>query len=181
MKTHEIVLSALFVTLIAIGARIKIPIPFVPFTLQFLFTMLTGLTLGARLGFISVSAYVFYGLVGLPVFAEGGGPGYIFNPTFGYLIGYALATYATGYWAHKNSNPDYRDFLTANFIGLAILYFCGMVYCYFISNFYLNTPMGLYTLFVYCFLFPIPGDIALCFLGAFVGQQILPHIKILRR
>ena len=181
MKTYEIVLSALFVALIAIGAKIQIPVPLVPFTLQFLFTMLAGLLLGARLGSISVASYVFCGLVGLPVFSEGGGPGYIFNPTFGYLVGYALATYATGYFAYKTSNPNYLDLLIANFIGLAILYFCGTIYCYFISNFYLGMPITLHTLFLYCFLLPIPGDIALCFLAAYLVEKMLPHIKLQRR
>ena len=43
MKTKDLVLCAMFVALIAVGAFIKIPVPVVPFTLQFLFTMLAGL------------------------------------------------------------------------------------------------------------------------------------------
>ena len=46
MKTKDLVLCAMFVALIAVGAFIKIPVPVVPFTLQFLFTMLAGLLLG---------------------------------------------------------------------------------------------------------------------------------------
>ena len=45
MKTKDLVLCAMFVALIAVGAFIKIPVPVVPFTLQFLFTMLAGLLL----------------------------------------------------------------------------------------------------------------------------------------
>ena len=45
-KTRELVLCALFVALIAVGAFIKVPIPVVPFTLQLLFTMMAGLLLG---------------------------------------------------------------------------------------------------------------------------------------
>ena len=40
MKTKDLVLCAMFVALIAVGAFIKIPVPVVPFTLQFLFTMI---------------------------------------------------------------------------------------------------------------------------------------------
>lgn len=71
-KTKNMILCAMFVALIAAGAFIKIPVPVVPFTLQYLFTMLAGLLLGAKRGFISVCIYIFLGLVGLPIFAQGG-------------------------------------------------------------------------------------------------------------
>ena len=51
----------MFVALIAVGAFIKIPVPVVPFTLQFLFTMLAGLLLGSRLGTVSVLSYMLLG------------------------------------------------------------------------------------------------------------------------
>ena len=44
-KAIILVLSSLFVSLIAVVAFIKIPVPVVPFTLQFLFTMMAGLLL----------------------------------------------------------------------------------------------------------------------------------------
>ena len=68
-KTVRLVLCALFAALIAVGAFIKIPIPYIPLTLQTLFTMLAGLMLGGRLGAISVCVYVAIGLAGLPVFS----------------------------------------------------------------------------------------------------------------
>ena len=54
MKTKGVIYCGLFTALIAVGAFIKIPIPVVPFTLQYLFTMLAGLLLGSRLGTVSV-------------------------------------------------------------------------------------------------------------------------------
>lgn len=42
-KTKQLVFCSLFTALIAVGAFIKIPVPVVPFTLQYLFTMLAGL------------------------------------------------------------------------------------------------------------------------------------------
>ena len=79
-KTKDLTLCALFVALIAAGAFIKIPVPVVPFTLQTLFTMLAGLLLGAKRGCTAVCIYIILGLMGLPIFASGGGPGYIFQP-----------------------------------------------------------------------------------------------------
>lgn len=69
-KTKSIIYCGLFTALIAVGAFIKIPIPVVPFTLQYLFTMLAGLLLGSRRGSLSVIAYVILGLAGLPIFSE---------------------------------------------------------------------------------------------------------------
>ena len=176
-ETRDMILCAMFVTLIAAGAFIKIPIPVVPFTLQYLFTMLAGLLLGGKLGCLSVCVYIFLGLAGLPVFAQGGGIGYIFQPSFGYIIGFAAGAYVTGILANGKGNPGYPRLLAANFIGLGIVYLFGMVYYYWISNFYLGTPIGLWPLFLYCFLLAVPGDIVLCILGAIIGKRMIPIIR----
>ena len=139
-------LCALFVALIAVGAFIKIPVPVVPFTLQYLFTMLAGLLLGGKRGFIAVCIYIFLGLIGIPIFASGGGIGYIFQPSFGYIIGFAVGAFVTGIIANKSDKPGYKRLLAANFIGLGIVYLLGMIYYYLISIFYLGTCL-LYTSF----------------------------------
>ena len=120
--TRDLILCGLFTALIIVGAFIKIPVPVVPFTLQFLFTMLAGLLLGGKLGAISVSVYIILGLMGIPVFAQGGGVGYVLMPTFGYLIGFAIGAYVTGKIANKVYNPSYKRLFAANFIGLFIVY-----------------------------------------------------------
>ena len=91
--------------LISAGAFIRIPIPVVPFTLEFLFTTLAGLLLGGRLGAVSVGVYIAVGLLGLPVFAEGGGIFYVLKPSFGYIIGFAVASYVTGRIAKQSRQP----------------------------------------------------------------------------
>ncbi|HIV86205.1 MAG TPA: biotin transporter BioY [Candidatus Monoglobus merdigallinarum] len=176
-KTRSIVFCALFVALIAAGAFIKIPTPTAPVTLQNLFTMLAGLLLGRKRGCIAVCIYIALGLIGLPVFASGGGIGYIFRPSFGYIIGFAAGAFVTGTIAHKTPNPGYTRVLAANFAGLGIIYLCGMIYYFVISAFYLNSPIGLWPLFLYCFLIYLPGDIALCILGAILGKRLIPLLR----
>ncbi|NBK93145.1 biotin transporter BioY [bacterium 1XD21-13] len=171
------ILSAMFVALISVGAFIKIPIPVVPFTLQYLFTMLAGLLLGKRRGSLAVCVYVALGLMGLPVFAQGGGFGYIFQPSFGYIIGFAVGAYVTGAIAGRANRPGFGLLLCANFAGLGIVYLFGMVYYYLISNFYLNTPLGIWPLFLYCFLLAVPGDILLCIAGAVIGRRMIPLVR----
>lgn len=176
-KTKNLILSAIFIALIVVGTFIRIPIPVVPFTLQFLFTMLAGLLLGGKLGFTTVAVYMGIGLLGFPVFAEGGGISYLLKPSFGYIIGFAVASYVTGIIANKVANPSYKRLLVANFLGLGIVYLFGMFYYYLISYFYLGTPMGLWPLFLYCFILAVPGDIALCILGAIIAKKVIPIIK----
>lgn len=176
-NTRELILCALFSALIAIGAYIKVPIPVVPFTLQFLFTNLAGLLLGKKYGTISVMLYLFVGLIGIPVFAGGGGPGYIFQPTFGYLIGFMAGTWLTGYLVGRVKQNGFKNLLLAGFAGLAVVYIFGMVYYYFIANYYMDSPIGIWSLLLYCFILSVPGDIALCFVSAVLVKRLLPVIK----
>ena len=60
------------------------------------------------------------------------------------------------------------------------MYLFGMVYYGLISNFYLGTPIGLWPLFLYCFLLVVPGDIVLCILGAILAKRLRPWIGIER-
>lgn len=177
LTTKNTILCALFIALIAIGAFIRIPVPVCPFTLQLLFTTLAGLLLGAKLGALSVAVYILIGLIGVPIFTEGGGPSYIFQPTFGYLIGFALGAYIAGALTEKSA-PSFTRLLIANFINLAIVYLCGMVYVYIINNFYLNTPIGIWPVVLYCFLLAVPGDIVLCVLAALISKKLLPILRL---
>ena len=176
-KTKNMVLCAMFVSLISAGAWIRIPVPVVPFTLQFLFTTLAGLLLGGERGAMAVGIYMIMGLLGLPVFAEGGGPGYLLSPSFGYLIGFGVDAYVTGKIANQVSRPGYKRLLAANFAGLGIVYFFGMLYYYLISKLYLGSPIGLWPLFLYGFILAVPGDMVLCLAGAVLGKRLIPLIK----
>ena len=165
-KTKQLVFCSLFTALIAVGAFIKIPVPVVPFTLQYLFTMLAGLILGPRLGTISVTAYMLLGLAGLPIFTEGGGLWYVLKPSFGYIIGFCIGTYVTGTLAARLKKRTVARYLAANLAGLAVVYAAGMIYYYVICNYVLNTPIAVGPLFLYCFVLAVPGDTALSVLGA---------------
>ena len=177
LTVREMVLCGLFTALVAVGAFIRIPVPVVPFTLQFLFTMLAGILLGGRLGALSVSVYVVLGLIGLPIFTEGGGPGYIFQPTFGYLIGFIVGSWLTGNIANKTAVPSYKGLLIADFAGMAVVYAFGLIYCYLISNLYLGKTVTVWAVFLYGFILAAPGDALLCILAAGIGRKIMPLIN----
>lgn len=177
ISTQEMVMCGVFTTLIAVGAFIKIPVPVVPFTLQLFFTILAGLLLGGRLGALSVGVYILLGLVGLPVFAEGGGFWYILKPSFGYLIGFMLAAYVTGRMAERRKKLLTGWVIAINFLNLLIVYAIGMLYYYVICNYVINTPIAVGPLFLYCFVMVVPGDIVLCILAAVLTVRVKPLLS----
>src|SRR5208337_2009632 len=95
-KAADAILISLFTALTAVGAFIRIPIPYVPLTLQTLMVMFAGLILGSRRGALSQLLYLILGLLGLPIFAQGGGPAYVLQPSFGFLLGFVAGAYVIG-------------------------------------------------------------------------------------
>lgn len=171
-------ICAIFTALTAVGAFIKIPIPYMEFTLQFLFTTLSGLLLGGKWSAAAVGAYVFLGLVGVPIFAEGGGFFYVLKPTFGYLIGFIIGTFVTGKIANAVPNPSLKRLLAAIFAGLAIVYILGILYFYFAKNLWIEGGTISFSMTLwYCFVLAVPGDILLCVLAAFLGKRLIPIVQ----
>ena len=98
VRTRQVVAVFAFAVLTAIGARLSVPLPGtpIPFTLQPVAVLLSGLLLGGALGASSQLAYLALGAVGLPVFAAGGGLAYLGGPTGGYLLAFPLAAGIAG-------------------------------------------------------------------------------------
>jgi biotin transport system substrate-specific component len=124
--------TALMAAVTAVAAQIAIPLPFspVPFTLQVLAVILSGLLLGPRYGALAQAIYVFVGAVGVPVFAQfSGGLGVVLGPTGGYLLSYPLAAAIAGLAAHTAANATRRRALWTSFFwgsaGLAVIYALG--------------------------------------------------------
>ena len=176
-NTRNLILVAMFAALTAIGAFIKIPIPYVPFTLQYLFCALAGVILGSKLGALSQIVYVMVGLAGVPVFTEGGGLSYIFKPTFGYLIGFIVAAYVIGKIREKIKELTFTKAMGMLLAGLFFVYLFGVTYLYISYNLYLGQPMSLYLAFFNGFLVCIAGDLILTAFAAYVAVKIIPILK----
>lgn len=179
---YDMTICSLFTALIAIGAFLKITIPINPidmhFTLQWLFVLLSGFLLGKKLGTMSVGLYLFIGLIGIPIFASGGGPAYLMRPTFGFLLGFLFAAYFIGLLSEKVKSPSFKGYLLPSIVGLLIYYGCGMVYFYFMNNFVLGIPVGWGLVFINCFLLTVFPDFLLCLLSIFISIRIQNIISI---
>jgi biotin transport system substrate-specific component len=99
---RAIVLVLAGTALLALSAKIKLPLPYVPMTLQTLVVLLIGAAYGWRLGVTTLIAYLAEGAAGLPVFAGSvGGLAPLVGPTAGYLFGFVAAACITGWLSER--------------------------------------------------------------------------------
>ena len=175
-RSKDMALVALFAALIAVGAYIRIPVPVVPFTLQFLFANLSGLLLGPERGAAAVCLYMAAGLIGAPVFAHGGGPWYVMHPTFGYIAGFAAGAWLAGRIALSRERKSFGLLLAAGFANIAAVYLFGLAYYWFAASYFAGSPVALSALLLYGLVLAVPGDIALCFVSAALAEKIIPRI-----
>lgn len=127
LKQAGIVICASAV--IAVCARIMLPLPFtpVPLTLANFGVLLVGLTLGSRRGFAAAALYLGWGAMGLPVFASAG-PGSIaqmLGPTGGYLWAYPVIAFVAG-WIAEHGAPSFTRNVVAAVIAEIVLFAAGI-------------------------------------------------------
>jgi biotin transport system substrate-specific component len=125
-KLRWVVLSSLMAAFTAIGAYIHVPIGPVPIVLSTLFVLLSGLLLGSRWGLVSMGLYLLVGAIGIPVFAGGkGGLAHFLGPTGGYLLGYVLSAWVTGFLSDRSRGILIFE-IVAVFIGSLAIYSLGI-------------------------------------------------------
>jgi biotin transport system substrate-specific component len=127
MRASRIVAFACFTTA---AAQLAVPLPFtpVPLTMQTLFVVLAGVTLGARDGFYAMLVYVSLGFAGAPVFAEfSGGPHVLFGPTGGYLAAFPAAALVAGWISGKLGGSRFAAF-AASLCGMILILAAGGSY-----------------------------------------------------
>lgn len=126
---RDVVLVVAFGTLMALFARISIPLPFtpVPITGQTFGVLLTGAVLGSRRGAAAMLVYLAEGIAGLPVFAFGlSGWAIITGPTGGYLLSYPLAAFAVGFLTERGWDGTFIRSALAMLVGEVIIYLVGV-------------------------------------------------------
>ena len=111
--------------LLAISAKTKIHLFPVPMTMQTFVVLFLGMALGYKIAIARIMLYLFEGLIGIPVFASGGGLAYFTGPTTGYLIGFLFAAFFAGY-LKLNSDPIVV-FLKLIF-SLSFIYLFGLIW-----------------------------------------------------
>lgn len=177
-RTKSLVYIAVFAALIAASAYVRIDIGIVPLTLQTAFVVMAGMLLGPTKGAAAVLIYIALGLAGLPVFTAGGGISYVFYPTFGYLLGFVLSAWLTGFIFARAKQQNLLWASVAGTVGVFAVYLIGLPYLYLIREFYLGVPITANILLINCFLIFLPGDLITMFAAAYVATR-LKRIKSL--
>ncbi|HZW96693.1 MAG TPA: biotin transporter BioY [Candidatus Eremiobacteraceae bacterium] len=117
--------------LVALCARITIPLPFtpVPLTVQNFGVLLVGLLLGSRRGFAALALYLAEGAMGMPVFSPigPGGVAQLFGPTGGFLLAYPLVAGLAGYVMERGPKTFARAAL-GGLLGEVVLFTGGLAW-----------------------------------------------------
>ena len=118
-------LTILGVILLTVSSKISIPFYPVPMTLQTLVVYFIAASMG-MVGFYSTFIYVVLGTIGLPIFANGGGIGYIFSPTFGFLYGMVVSAFFISLFLNRELNTNLVKLSLIITIGAVIIFLCGL-------------------------------------------------------
>jgi biotin transport system substrate-specific component len=124
-----IILVVAGTALLTLSAKINLPLPYVPMTLQTLAVLLIGTAYGWRLGVTTVIAYLAEGAAGLPVFAGPvGGLAPLIGPTAGYLFGFVAAAFITGWLSERGWDRSVLRLFVAMGIGHIVILVAGFVW-----------------------------------------------------
>jgi biotin transport system substrate-specific component len=127
----DVMIVTLGAALIALSAQIVFPLPFtpVPITGQTLAVLLVGASMGSVRGGAAALLYLVVGVIGAPIFADGGhGWEKIIGASGGFLIAFPITAALTGWLAERRWDRNLLTSTTAMLLGSAIIYTIGLVW-----------------------------------------------------
>ncbi len=170
-SSRDLALVATFTGVIAALGLVPAFVPpgfTVPITAQSLGVILAGAVLGGRRGFLSVVLLLVLVAVGLPLLAGGrGGLGVFATPSVGFLAGWPLAAFVTG-WLTERSGPTYHLpwGLGANVLGgIVVMYAAGIVGIAAVAG--VSVQAAVVATWVF-----LPGDLVKVVLAALVARGV---------
>ena len=166
LSTSTLTLVALMTAVICMAAPFTIPIGPIPISLATLVLYFAAYVLGWKKGCLACLLYLLIGFVGIPVFSGfSGGVGKLFGPTGGYLIGYILFVWITGWFAEKFSGKK-MFYLLGMICGTGACYAVGTVWFIYV------TSSSISAAFTACILPFIPADLIKMGVAAVVAPSV---------
>lgn len=132
LRVKQVALVIAGILVLAISAKISVPMWPVPITMGTFAVLALGAAYGPMLGLTTIIGYMLIGIAGFDVFAgssaEKSGLAYMMGGTGGYLVGYVLATAALGYFARLGWDRSAGKLALGLLIGNAIIYVPGLLW-----------------------------------------------------
>lgn len=160
MKIKRLAIDSLFLSLLIVSGLINIRLPLtdIAFTLSLLVVFIISIKCNLLDGIFIVLGYVTIGLIGIPIFTNGGGIRYIFEPSFGFILGYFFIVLVMniGKKYYMSNLFLYILFMLAS---LTLVYLIGIIYVYVVKRYYLGITLDISILLKAYVLVFIPFDI----------------------
>lgn len=127
VRDVALVVGAALLTAVCAQIVVFIPGSPVPITGQTFAVLLSGAALGARRGSLAMGLYLLLGLVGLPVYSDGGaGVEVVWGATGGYLVGFIVAAYVVGRLAEASLDRSLWKALPVFTVGSLVVFAFGV-------------------------------------------------------
>ena len=130
--------------LLIASAKIKVPLYPVPMTLQPMAVLMIAMLFGRKLATFTVGLYIFKGIIGLPVFAFGGGLMYLMGPTGGFILGFFVSAFIVGYLADSGWGKKVSLSIISMLIGMVVIYSLGIFQLALLKGFNFALLKGFY-------------------------------------
>ncbi len=132
LRIKQVVLVTLGILVLAVAAKIKVPMWPVPITMGTFAILTIGTAYGTRLGLITMFGYLLVGALGFDVFAgssaEKFGLTYMMGGTGGYLVGYVLAIALLGTLAARGWDRSVGKLALALVLANVVIYVPGLLW-----------------------------------------------------
>jgi biotin transport system substrate-specific component len=174
----KLLMSLMMACITGIMAQIIIPLPWtpVPITAQTFAVLCSGLFLGKKYGCLSQILYIVLGVAFIPWFGGmTGGLDIFLGSTFGFFIGFVIASYFVGRISEKYASArSFRKMaLTIGIANFALIYIPGLAFLALYMSMQ-GTAVGIVDLLMMGLIPFVAGDIVKILGAASVSKVFLP-------
>jgi len=143
-QLKNIIITIVGTLILTLSAKIQTPLAPVPVTMQTFAVLFLGMAFGYKIATATVILYLVQGAIGLPVFAKGGGIIYFQGPTSGYLFGFVIGAFVSGY--SRINSGTLLTFIKLVF-SVSFIYLFGLMWLWINLNFYSGKELSFFQVF----------------------------------
>lgn len=170
LTARDLTRMSLLAALTYISGFIMIPMGPVPFTLQTLFVLLTGLLLRPSAALLTQVLHLLVKLL------LGGGQS-VLSPSFGFLFGFIVAAWGMSLYL-QHSKKRVSSYILAVLIGTLLNYLVGLPYMAAILNGYLGADYTIVQVFWMGMGLFIPGDLLKAGLAIGIAGRVQKSVNL---